>query len=124
MEALLKNIGRGQNMSDEGYQPLLDERQKQLSRETLAGYAAANEYLEQERRERLAHLTPEEARAISDALNTTWKPPDMDDPVVRRMEEERLEAKLVVRRAFYKLAQAQGLIPASLEVDDQSSIVK
>lgn len=107
-------------MSEETLKPQLNERQKQMIRETLAGYAAANEYLEQERKERLARLTPEEARAISDALNATWKPPDMDDPVVRRREEERLEAKLVVRRAFYKLAQAQGLIPTSLEVDEES----
>lgn len=105
-------------MSVKANPPLLNEAQKQMIRETLVGYAAANEYLEQERQERLARLTPEEARAISDALNATWQPLDMDDPVVRRMEEERLEAKLVVRRAFYKLAQVQGLIPTALWPDE------
>jgi len=124
MATRLKSMERGQTMSEERHPPLLDERQKQLIRETLAGYAAANEYLEQERKERLAHLTPEKARAMADAVNACWKPLDMNDPGVRRMEEWRLETKLKVRRAFYKLAQAQGLIPASLEVDDQSSIIK
>ena len=36
--------------------------------ETVAGYARAGEYLEKERRERLAKLTVEESRAIFDEL--------------------------------------------------------
>ena len=40
---------------------------KQIA-ETLAGYARAAEYLEKERRERLAKITVEESRAIFDEL--------------------------------------------------------
>lgn len=97
-------------MNQEGYQPLLNERQKQLIRETLAGYAAANEYLEQERKERLAHLTPEEARRIYSNLVEAWY-------LLRNRQGEgenelynawRLETKLKVREAFKKLALREG----------------
>lgn len=97
-------------MNQEGYQPLLNERQKQLIRETLAGYAAANEYLEQERKERLAHLTPEEARRIYSNLVEAWY-------LLKNRQGEgenelynawRLETKLKVREAFKKLALREG----------------
>jgi len=97
-------------MSEERHQPLLDERQKQLIRETLAGYAAANEYLEQERRERLAHLTPEEAQAIFVAMSSGWQPMDERDPGIQRLENWRLKTKIAVRNAFAQLARAKGWI--------------
>ncbi len=97
-------------MSEEEYQPLLNERQKQLIRETLVGYAAANEYLEQERKERLVHLTPEEARRIySNLVEASYSLRN------RQGENElynawRLETKLKVREAFKKLALREGYL--------------
>jgi hypothetical protein len=44
-------------------------------REVLAGYARANGVIEDERRERLAWMTPEEARAIYDDLLMVWCAP-------------------------------------------------
>ncbi|MBL7065330.1 MAG: hypothetical protein ISS49_14140 [Anaerolineae bacterium] len=41
-------------------------------RETLSGYAQAAAVIERERMERLARMTPEEARAIYDDLCRSW----------------------------------------------------
>lgn len=97
-------------MSKETVKPLLNEAQKQMIRETLAGYAAANDYLEQERKERLARLTPEEARQIYTNLVEAWYA-IRNRPVENEAYDAwRLETKLKVREAFQKLALREGYI--------------
>lgn len=95
-------------MSEETFKPQLNERQKQMIRETLAGYAAANEYLEQERQERLARLTPEEARQIYTNLIEAWYALRNRQIENEAYDAWRLETKLKVREAFKKLALREG----------------
>lgn len=75
-------------------------------RETLSGYARAAVVIERERMERLARMTPEEARAISDDLCRSWatwgKAHDLE-----RLEQWRLETLLVVREAMVSLSRRQ-----------------
>ncbi|MCL4869155.1 MAG: hypothetical protein KJ063_09310 [Anaerolineae bacterium] len=88
----------------------LDERQKQVIRETIAGYAAANEYLERERLERLANLTPEEAHKIYTNLIQTWDFLRKDRGENELYQEWRLLPKLQVRTVFKKFAISKGLL--------------
>ena len=81
--------------------------QENLIRETLAGYARANEVIEAERMERLASMTPEESRAIYDDLVDFWW-----NSAAREGSEHlalwRAETLIAVRRAFEQLARARG----------------
>ncbi|MBP8002754.1 MAG: hypothetical protein KA314_10940 [Chloroflexi bacterium] len=97
-------------MSEENFKAQLNERQKQMIRETVAGYAAANEYLEQERKERLARLTPEEARRIYSNLVEAWHSLRNRQGENELYNAWRLETKLKVREAFKKLAVREGYL--------------
>ena len=76
-------------------------------REALAGYARANEVIENERMERLARMTPEQARAIYDELVETWWGSASREGS-ERLDLWRAETQIAVRRAFEQLARAQG----------------
>ena len=79
--------------------------QAKTIREALAGYARANEVIEDERIERLAQLAPAEARAIYDDLVNGWQPPASAEEQ-ERLDLWRAETLVAVRRAFDKLAKA------------------
>ncbi|MGH2536777.1 MAG: hypothetical protein ACRDHL_05235 [Candidatus Promineifilaceae bacterium] len=81
---------------------------REAVRETVAGYARADEYLRAERMARLAHMTDEQARAIFDQLveaGVRYEPPDEEREAY---ELWRIESTLVVRRAMQRLAESQG----------------
>ena len=83
--------------------------QAYLIRETLAGYARANEVIENERMERLARMTSEQARAIFDELVETWWASAAREGS-ERLDLWRAETLIAVRRAFEQLARAQGAL--------------
>jgi len=76
-------------------------------RETLSGYARAAAVVERERMERLARMTPEEARTIYDDLCRSWatwgEARDLE-----WLERWRLETLLVVRAAMARLSRREG----------------
>jgi hypothetical protein len=80
-----------------------------LIREALAGYARANEVIENERLERLARMTSEQARAIYDELVETWWGSASREGS-ERLDLWRAETLIAVRRAFEQLARAQGAL--------------
>ena len=71
-------------------------------RETLSGYARAAAVIERERMERLARMTPEEARAVSDGLCRSWA------TWGKAHDLERLETLLAVREAMERLARRES----------------
>jgi len=79
-------------------------------REQLAGYARASAFIEQERMERLSHMTVEESLAIWRDLMAGWEKSPAMRKDVNRLDQWQLEGLLDIRRAFEKLAQARGLI--------------
>jgi hypothetical protein len=83
--------------------------QANLIREALAGYARTNEVIENERMERLAHMTSEQARAIYDELVETWWGSASREGS-ERLDLWRAETLIAVRRAFEQLARAQGAL--------------
>jgi hypothetical protein len=83
--------------------------QENLIREALAGYARANEVIENERMERLARMTPEQARAIYDELVETWWASASREGS-ERLDLWRAETLIAVRRAFEQLARGQGAL--------------
>jgi len=87
--------------------------QASAMRETLAGYARAAAVVEQERIERLARMTPEEARAIYDDLCRSWAARGRNRDL-ERLEQWRLDTLLAVREAMIRLARA-----ARQESDDE-----
>lgn len=75
--------------------------------ETLAGYAAAGAVVEQERADRLARMSPEEARAMySDLCRSQAGRQGGGD--VERAQRRRLEMLLAVRRVMARLARGGG----------------
>jgi hypothetical protein len=78
--------------------------------EVLNGYARANAYLEDERRQRLANLTPEQARLVFGALVEAWQRQPHNAADRQRLDSWRLETLIAVRRAFKQLAEAKGYI--------------
>jgi hypothetical protein len=78
--------------------------------EILEGYARATEFLEAERIERLARLTPEQARAEFDELTEGWDNLPDKGIGLERLELWRAETLIAVRHAFEKLALAKGLM--------------
>jgi len=83
--------------------------QAEVIRETLAGYARANQVIEKERIQRLAGMSPEQARTIYDDLVNGWRPPASVEER-ERLDLWRAETLVAVRRAFDKLAKAQGAV--------------
>lgn len=85
---------------------------KQLIRETMAGYAAAAEVIEQERIERLRRLTDEEARADYAALVNIHRlfRNEADREGLERLDNWHLQEKIALRQVFEKVARAGGLI--------------
>lgn len=80
--------------------------------ETIAGYAAAGEIIEQERVERLRQVTVEESRADYAALvafHHSYRN-DSDREGLERLEKWRLDEKLAMRRAFEVVARGRGLL--------------
>ncbi len=84
--------------------------QADVIREALAGYAAANEIIENERMERLAHLMPEQSHAIYDDLVAGWESSAQSKDGLERLDLWRVETIVAVRRAFEKMAKAKGLL--------------
>ena len=78
--------------------------------EMLRGYARANEFLEQERIERLAHLSTEESWAIFLDLVEHGHTTLASEPLPERMQAWQMATKIAVRRTFRRLAEKQGLI--------------
>ena len=80
----------------------------QLNREivlkTMRGFEEVNRITEAERRERLANMTEERARAIFDDLNQPIK--ELTSEEKKRLEPFRLEHHLKVRKAMAKMAKA------------------
>jgi len=90
-------------------------RNKQLIHETIAGYAAAAEVIEQERIERLRQITDEESRADYAILVNFHREylshlTEKEQEGLRRLEEKRLQEKIALRHAFENGARAQGLL--------------
>lgn len=85
---------------------------KQLIRETIAGYAAAAEVIEQERIERLRQITDEESRADYAMLLSFHRlfKNESDKEGLERLEQWRLQEKIAVRQVFEKTARAGGWI--------------
>jgi hypothetical protein len=86
------------------------EQNKRLIRERLAGYAAAAEIIEQEKRERLPSMTPAESWATFEQLVAFGRQFQGDPATLQVFEPRRIEDHLQMRRIFEKLAKAQGLI--------------
>ena len=76
-------------------------------RETLAGYGKVATVMEQERMERLARMTSEDARAIYDDLCHSWVTWGRDRDL-ERLEQWRLDTLLAVREAMARLACVTG----------------
>jgi len=77
-------------------------------REALSGYARAAAVVERERMERLAQMTPEEARAIYDDLCRSWATWGQARDL-KRLEQWRLETLLAVREAMDRLSRRSRL---------------
>ena len=77
--------------------------------EVLSGYARANEVIEHEHMERLARMTPEEARAIYDDFVNGWGAP-ASPAETQRLDLWRAQTLIAVRRAFDALAEARGML--------------
>lgn len=85
---------------------------KQLIREMIAGYAVANEIIEQERIERLRRMTIEQARADYAALFNFHQlfNNKSDQEGLRRIEDWHIQEKIAMRRAFETVARGRGLL--------------
>jgi hypothetical protein len=79
--------------------------------EYLQGYALANEFLNAERQERLARITPRESAAIFDQLCEIWYESGRKaGGHLDALEELRLRALLAQRHAFELSARTRGLV--------------
>jgi len=85
------------------------DKRKRIA-EAIQGYALADAFLEQERIERLARLTPEEARAEYDALVEGWEALHDKGEGLERLELWRAETLAAVRQAFERLARTKSLL--------------
>lgn len=80
-------------------------------RETLAGYAIANELMEAELIEQLALLSNDKARAVDRDLYAFWAGlPAWTRDGLERLEPLQLESLLATRQAFEQMATAQGVL--------------
>ncbi len=83
---------------------------KQLIRETLAGYAVAAEYIEQEKIEWLQKLTPKESWATFEELVAFGRQLQDDPAALQVFEPQRMADHIFMRQVFEKVAKTQGLI--------------
>lgn len=81
---------------------------KQLIRETLAGYAAANEVIKREKREWLQGLTPAESWETYEELVAFSMQIRGDPTSLQVFEKRRIDELLTFRQIFDKVAIAQG----------------
>lgn len=79
-------------------------------REMLAGYAAANDVVEEERRQQLARMTTAEALAIWRDLASSFNARLDLHENLDRLDLWQLEGLLIIRRTFDQLA-ARNLKP-------------
>ncbi len=84
---------------------------REITLQTIKGYAIVNQITEAERRARLKTMTDAEALEIFASLYDTWKRTGKQaggdwEALTRR----RLEHKIRVRQAFEALARRKGLI--------------
>lgn len=82
---------------------------KQIA-EMIQAYGRAGEFLEAERMEHLAQMTPQEARAIFDDLCRAWEAIADCQVGLDRLEPLRIERLVQTRRAFERLAARRGLL--------------
>jgi hypothetical protein len=82
---------------------------KQIA-EMIRAYSQAEEFLEAERMERLARMTPQEARAIFDGLCRAWEAVADRQVGLDRLEPLRIERLVQMRRVFERLAVRKGLL--------------
>lgn len=85
-------------------------QKKQLIRETIAGYAAAAEIIEQERIERLPKLTIQESWAEFEDLIEFGRKIQGDPDSIHVFDAQRIETHVYMRQVFEKYASAHGLI--------------
>jgi len=85
-------------------------RNKQLIRETIAGYAAAAEVIEQEKIEWLQGLTVAESWEAFEGLIAFGRKLQGDPATLEVFEPRRIQEHIYMRQVFEKLAKAQGLI--------------
>lgn len=76
--------------------------------QTLDGYVEVNAITDAERRARLRTMTDAEARAIFDDLCTSWERLGNSGGEWERLNNQRIEQKILLRRAFEQLAQTRG----------------
>lgn len=79
--------------------------------EYLQGYALAAEFLEAERQERLARMTPEESRAIFDQLCEIWdRTGSKAGGHLDALDALRVQSLCAQRRAFELYARFRRLV--------------
>ncbi len=76
----------------------------------IEGYARADAFMEQERMERLARLTPEQARAEFSDLTEGWEALPDKGKGLEQLEMWRVETLIAVQRAFEQMARRKGLL--------------
>ena len=86
-----------------------EKMDKQIA-EMIHAYSQAKEFLEAERMERLARMTPKKARAIFDDLCRAWEAVADRQVGLDRLEPLRIERLVQTRRAFERLAAWKGLL--------------
>ena len=84
----------------------MDQRLAELVR----AYGEAAGFLEAERIEWLARLTPDEAQAIWNGLCQAWERYEPQAKGLERLEPLRLERLVQVRRACEAVAKQKGLL--------------
>lgn len=85
-------------------------RHKQLIRETIAGYAVANEIIRVEKSEWLQSMTPGDSWDTFEELVAFGRRLQNDPAALKVFEPRRIEEHLHMRRVFEKLAITQGPI--------------
>jgi hypothetical protein len=79
-----------------------------MLRETLEGYARANAFFRQERREALTHITPEQAWATFRALWRVWEKAGQDQGNLEPLYMLKVERLIRQRRTLDRLASGQA----------------
>lgn len=79
-----------------------------MLRETLEGYARANTFLQKERREALARLTPEQAWAAFRALWRVWERGEQNQGDLEPLYALKVQRLIQQRRTLDRLASGRG----------------